>query len=364
MKAEDVTGLLFNLILVGIVFYVVVRQIKKARKRELEFKEWVEGKGYSYIGSIPDEGLGGLFGMAGRNERATTSLVQPPSSLDRSSFNAGRVDRGLIGFLPVVKNQFYILNQTETRGSGKNRKTYARTIVGIDVPDTQFQLIVNSKINNDIASGGNLIHYDGAQRQRLESDFGTYFDVYMPAATQSEALTLLAPDTMQLILTEFADYDIEINGSSLFLYIYKHIDRHEIELLIPKLESLLEEMRLRLDDTRREKATSAPVARTAVDADMAHRPLKKNKMPLLLVLITMLLFAIPILAIMGIPIRYISPDLGEKSDGIAVLVPFLLVIICFVITGLLIAVLSWKALSSARLRRQYERAVQRGRDLL
>src|SRR5690606_40519244 len=51
-----------------------------------------------------------------------------------------------------------------------------------------YTTLFRSKVNNDRKSGGNIGAYTKKQHYRLEGEFGDFFDLYMPATTQSEAL--------------------------------------------------------------------------------------------------------------------------------------------------------------------------------
>ncbi|MFZ1323748.1 MAG: hypothetical protein WAQ57_01140 [Candidatus Saccharimonadales bacterium] len=244
-------ALLIAAIIVPVV-YLIRRAKKKEEAEKLAWQNWSVSRNYQFLDG-------------------------PPSYIPSlSSFNDGATSRLIRGVVAGPGNTFEMLRQTEARGSGKSRRVYKRTIVGVDIPDTQLQLIINSKINNDAGSGGNHQAYQNKQRLTLEGDFGTFFDVYMPDTTQSESLSMLTPDSMLYVLVEMADYDIEINGPKLFLYCYRHLTIAEAEVLMQKVPKLLEEMRLRKADTRQENVTNALVARTATDSNTMHRSLNKD----------------------------------------------------------------------------------------
>lgn len=198
-----------------------------------------------------------------------------PSILVMSSFNEGQLVHGMQLVVPDAGNSASLLIQSETRGSGKNKQTYNRSILAIEIPDTKLHLIINSKINNDASSGGNIASFAQTQRFSLEGDFGDFYDIYMPDTTQSETLSMLTPDSMLYLLENLIDYDIEINGSKLYLYAYRHVSAAEAGVLLTKVPKMLEEMRLRKDDVRTQNVTNALVARTATGA-IAHRGLKKD----------------------------------------------------------------------------------------
>lgn len=206
--------------------------------------------------------------------RTITEQQRPELSL--SSFSQGAILRGIHGLLTEAQNYFCIFVLTETRGSGRNRRNYQRSIISVNIPDTRLQLIINSKINNDWQSGGNIARYSKEQRFTLEGDFGVFFDILMPDTTQSESLTMLAPNSMVYIMKHFSNYDIEINGSKIYLYTYKHLRHNDMAELLPKLNHLLTEMRLRKDDVRDDHISGIQVARTVTHAHAHHRSLRRD----------------------------------------------------------------------------------------
>jgi hypothetical protein len=58
---------------------------------------------------------------------------------------------------------------------------------------------------------------EAAQKLNLEGDFAQYFDFYTPAGLQVDALTVLAPDFMQILKTSSAAFDVEFYGNEMIL---------------------------------------------------------------------------------------------------------------------------------------------------
>lgn len=257
MSPEFTGALLFFIGLIGfigviaLIFFISHYLRKKAEAEKAAWVLWATQSGYTYQDTLD------------------------PSYLSFSSFDQGTLSRSITGVFPKSGNGFALALQTEVRGSGKNRREYKRTVAAIDIPDTRLHVIINSKINNDAQSGGNISNYAGVQRFSLEGDFGDFYDVYMPETTQSETLSMLTPDSMLFVLENLADYDIEITGPKLYVYTYRHLGAQQMGELIGRLDTMLEQMRLRKDDTRAQMATNALVARTATSA-AAFRPLKKD----------------------------------------------------------------------------------------
>src|SRR5690606_35853654 len=103
-----------------------------------------------------------------------------------------------------------------------------------------------------------------------------FFDLYMPATTQSEALSLLAPNSMAYIMAHLADFDLEIREDKLFLYTYRRMKTAELDELLAKVETLLEQLRLRAGDTRVSRHSDELVAHTATYVTGGQRNLKKD----------------------------------------------------------------------------------------
>ena len=235
-------------VIIGLIYLFIQREQKKKIAR---FNSFATQHGYNLVTQL----------------EAQVQLV-------RSSFRSGSVLVALQGILSKSKNNFTCIYQSETRKKGKNSVTYDRTIFAVIIPDTQLQLIINSRLANDIASGGNLSNYSEQQKFELEGEFGEFYDVYMPEKSQSESLTLLTPDVMMYLLTELARYDIEIYGDTLYLYAYTHEKMEEIEKLIRKIDYLVSDMKLKPTDVRIEHNTNAIVARTATSSQTSYKKLQ------------------------------------------------------------------------------------------
>ena len=56
------------------------------------------------------------------------------------------------------------------------------------------------------------------QVQSLEGDFDKYFTLYTQDGSQADALYVLTPDVMALLIDYASDYDIEIAGNHIYFY--------------------------------------------------------------------------------------------------------------------------------------------------
>lgn len=308
---------LFAMLIVPVVLvaglFVWFRQRRKSKNYRADLMVWSVQEGYSLDFHAPDY------------------------ELALSTYNKGVLSEVVRGTFHKSNNHFMLCRQEETRGD-KDRVevTYRRTVLAVDIPDTQLQMLIQSKAKISLLSGGNMNEYKHAQRVQLEGDFGEFFDVFMPGLSQSETLSMLTPDSMLHILTHFARYDIEINRGKLFIYFYEYMPIVEVKELIAKTDVLLQEMRLRKNDTRKEKVTNALVARTATDPSTNTRPLAKN---------------LKIYAFLAISLLVITVFLQNK-----VLILLAALYLLFVYRRLI-----QKSIHEVRLRRRYKKVIRHSR---
>lgn len=89
-------------------------------------------------------------------------------------------------------------------------------IVRISLPKSFPQVVLDSNKNDRIQSSVRT-EYDPSQRLSLEGDFEKYFDLYVPAGVQINALSLLAPNMMQILMNHSGLFDVEFRDNELIL---------------------------------------------------------------------------------------------------------------------------------------------------
>lgn len=166
-------------------------------------------------------------------------------------FNKGE-DRVLqVGFSGTVgdRQTFEIANYSYVTGSGKNRSENKWGFVRITLSRQLPHMVIDSRRNNFIAS--NLPElFDSSQQLRLEGNFNDYFDVYVPAGYENDALYVLTPDIMALLLDDAAGYDLEITGNQLFVYGEGGFNFHDpsaIEKLVGMAQKFQAEFEMQTD---------------------------------------------------------------------------------------------------------------------
>lgn len=183
------------------------------------------------------------------------------------TYTKGSPEDVLSGSLPQSGNSFVLYRQHETRGHGRNQQKLYRTVVRVTTPDIATHMVVRSKVNVNTNSGGDLLAYDSkGQKINFEGNFSEFFDVYAAPSSEADVYTMMAPDAMEYIISNFADYDIEIDGSDVYVYLYSFSsDLGMMVKMLPVIDELLRRFKLRAGDTRPSEFTGSPVARTAVD---------------------------------------------------------------------------------------------------
>lgn len=122
---------------------------------------------------------------------------------------------GLQGFPFTLFDYYY-----ET-GSGKHRRDYDATVMEITLPRMLPHMVIDSLVEpgNGSSSLSTLpIKFDAAQRLELEGDFYKYFTLYAPDKYAISALSIIAPDAMEVLIRHAALCDMEIIDNKLYFY--------------------------------------------------------------------------------------------------------------------------------------------------
>ncbi|GAA2754587.1 hypothetical protein [Amnibacterium kyonggiense] len=120
-----------------------------------------------------------------------------------------------------------------TTGSGKNRRTrvyrWAYLVIRLDrhLP----QLVLDAVQNDDRVfgiGGSNLpVSFAGSQRLGLEGDFDRFFRLFVPEGYERDALYVLTPDLMALLIDQAgsgAAFDVEIVDDRMYFYAPGNLD--------------------------------------------------------------------------------------------------------------------------------------------
>lgn len=150
----------------------------------------------------------------------------------------GSLGRSVTGSDQATKQSFkifeleYVINPN---ASEEDLETVSLVVVTINIVPSKAHVFLNSKLNDTIAG----VAFDLSQRYYPEGEMSRYFELYFPEGSQTEALSLFAPDVLQLVMSQYGQYDIEVNGSQLYLYSYtKAVTVQDLEKLLTDARTL------------------------------------------------------------------------------------------------------------------------------
>ena len=128
---------------------------------------------------------------------------------------------------------YVVLNKN--RGFGKHQAFHQVAYVRINLRRNVPHLILDSKRNNAHLFGLNIsnlpVGLKKSQSMGLEGDFDDYFTLYAPEGYQHDALYILTPDLMALLIDEAQDYDVEMVDNYLYIYSSEHFTMTDEETL-------------------------------------------------------------------------------------------------------------------------------------
>lgn len=91
-------------------------------------------------------------------------------------------------------------------------------VMEITLPEKQPHLMIDSTTSSSSQRTSLPISFDSSQKIELEGDFHNYFDIYALEKDGIAALTLIAPDAMEILLGHAIRCDIEIIENKIFFY--------------------------------------------------------------------------------------------------------------------------------------------------
>lgn len=120
-----------------------------------------------------------------------------------------------------------------TTGSGKDRHTrvyrWAYLVVQLDrhLPQLVLDAVQNDHRLLGIGASNLPAAFSSAQRLGLEGDFDRYFRLYVPEGYERDALYVLTPDLMALLIDQAgtgAAFDVEVVDDRIYFYAPGHLD--------------------------------------------------------------------------------------------------------------------------------------------
>lgn len=112
-------------------------------------------------------------------------------------------------------------------GSGKYKKSYGVRVMRLTLPRKLPHMVIDCLVEEGesgtaFGGGGGLstlpIDFDSSQKIDLEGDFHKFFSVYAPDKYAISALTVIAPDTMEILMRMKSLCDIEVVENYIYFY--------------------------------------------------------------------------------------------------------------------------------------------------
>jgi hypothetical protein len=147
-------------------------------------------------------------------------------------FSQGR-DRHVTEHLRTRDSRFLDLGtfRYET-GSGKNRRQHARGFLAMHLDRRLPHMVLDARANDGLFGATSLpAVFDRSQRLSLEGDFDRHFTLYCPREYERDALYVLTPDLMALLIDEAGAFDLEIVDDWLFAYSTREFDLTDATLV-------------------------------------------------------------------------------------------------------------------------------------
>lgn len=133
-------------------------------------------------------------------------------------------DQNLFDVLRTRKGDLEFGRYRSVINSRKPRIEVHTQYVTFEVPAVLPHIVLDSKANDRVFGRSNL-RFDPVRTQQLdlEGDFPQHFRLYCPEGYEVDALHLLPPDIMLMLLTHACALDVELSGSTVRLYAPKGI---------------------------------------------------------------------------------------------------------------------------------------------
>lgn len=290
----------FVLVIFGSAFAMLMaywksvdRQKKADEAMRMRYEQYAADHGGSFVAGDVEMVVSGSFNEGGNHDVLSGNLAQG--------------------------NPFQLYHQIEIRGSGKSRQILERTVCAVRVPDIMAQFIINSKLNERDIDMDNAT-YHGSQILQLEGNFSDFYSVYVPKGDQTQLLTLLAPDVMQYIFDNYADYDVEIKDHTLYIYAFQNLNADDALAMLESSEELVRRLKLRAQDAR---LVGDPDGTATLVAPAATGKQERTKLVTKRRIVTATVVSV-IFFVFGMTYNMLEPTLSENTNTV----------IAFVVVGI------------------------------
>lgn len=195
---------LFGLVIVAIIVIAVISILRvtgaSAWAKRLRLSRFGDVNGLVYTSAAGAPTYPGSVFSVGDTRRVTDHFVTP----------SGR-------FLDLGNYHY-------STGSGKERTTRYWGFLALQLDRNMPNIVLDSKANNSFLGSNLPVSFSKDQVLSLEGDFDRYFTLYCPKEYEQDALYVLTPDLMALLIDDAAPFDVEIADSWIFFYSQSQLD--------------------------------------------------------------------------------------------------------------------------------------------
>lgn len=210
-----------------------------------------------------------------------------------------------------------------TKGNGKNRSTYKFGYARLKLERPVPNILLDSRKNNP-AYGSNLPDtYAASQKLSLEGDFDTHFTLYAPTEYKTDALYILTPDVMSVLVDQGGDFDVELVDD--YMYIYSGSDpfksAEQLKKWITVVESLRKELGKQTKSYRDDKvAANVPAAskESSVVGESGKRLTKGNRWNIIAVMGLVIAVFIFVPFMEGTSREFLNYIIGAAIAGVVI----------------------------------------------
>ena len=177
--------------------------------------QFAQDNGFQYTPTDPS-----LIANVGKEYNATPAWFGFAGPL--AAKNAYHVTRGTLHGYGVT---MFILYEHLSNGTSHEHpspeqiesytRQQSRGIVRVKLPKLFPQIVLDSNKNDPSATSSVWVTYKNNQLLSLEGNFAQYFDLYVPKGLQIDALSLLAPNFMELLMNHARAFDVEFYGDEM-----------------------------------------------------------------------------------------------------------------------------------------------------
>jgi len=214
--------LVIALIILGITQYV--KNQKKAWEQKVRIYRFAKANNLSFNISADGPSYSGMIFNIGNSRQAEDILGSKSAD-----------------FIFEIANY----NYTETHGSDESRYTDRHNYgyIMVDLNKKLPHMVLDAKSNNVSVFKQSISNlpttFDKAQVLSLEGDFDKYFKLYAPKEYERDALYILSPDLMAVLIDHSGQFDVEIVDDKMFVYSSTYFNFSDIES-VKKLFKIIE----------------------------------------------------------------------------------------------------------------------------